>query len=438
MSSTINFNPLPKQFTAYQYLTDNETTEILFGGSIGGGKSKLAVAYLIINCLQYPGTRYLLGRSELKNLKQTTLQSFFDNCKEWGLDEQYTFNKIDNIITWTNGSQIILKDLKQSPSDPNFISLGSAEYTAAVIDEASEISEQAYTVIKTRLRYKLNEYNLIPKLLICSNPSKGWLYSGFYKPSIEGTLPVHKKFIQSLPKDNHHLPTEYVNSLTPQNLGQGFYNTLVLGNWDYATTDFDLFDSDALMNSFYINSPTPSNHKYISIDPASTGKDSTVISVWFGYDCIKIVKLLKNDTLQVTEKVKELMNSYNVKITNVIIDKVGVGTGIYDLLKGCVGFVANASPLNGEPFQHLKSQLFFKFAQLINTGQIGLTDSTYRDDIIQQLEAHKRFNIEKDGRAEVTPKSVVKQMIGKSPDFADALVMRMYFEYKKASLPLWY
>jgi phage terminase large subunit len=425
----IDFAPTNKQFLALELLNDNVTTEILYGGSISSGKSRVACYWLILSCLKYPGTKYLLGRSRLQNLKRTTLATFMDISREWNIQDKFNYNRQENVITFKNGSQIILMDLFQYPSDPDFVKLGSLELTGAVIDEAAEVAEKAYSTIKTRLRYKLNEYGLIPKVLICSNPSKNWLYSTFYKPFVDGTLPPNKQFIQALPGDNHYNPKSYLETLTPQTLGIGVYNVLVLGRWDFASTDYDLFDHDALMNCFYSDANKMSNTRYITIDPASSGKDSTCITVWMGYNCIKILKLDKNDTSQINTKVRELMMGYNVSINNVIIDKVGVGTGVYDLLKGCVGFVANAKVFNNEPFQHLKAQLFFKFSQMVNTGMIGIKDQTYLDDVVQQLEAHKRFNIDKDGKAEVTPKTIVKQQLGCSPDIADALMMRAYFEY---------
>jgi hypothetical protein len=100
--------------------------------------------------------------------------------------------------------------------------------------------------------------------------------------------------------------------------------------------------------------------------------------------------------------------------------------------------VANATPFDKQPYTNLKSQLYYKLAQMIENGQIGITDKTFIDDICIQLEAHKRYNVEADKKAEVTPKSIVKQMIGRSPDFADALSMRMYFEYYGGGTLLFY
>ena len=145
-----------------KYLLDDKTTEVLFGGAAGGGKSWVGVSYLILMCLEYPKTRYLMGRSKLDALKKTTLNTFFEVCTAWNLKaiDDYTFNGSSNVITFYNGSEIILKDLFLYPSDPNFDSLGSLEITGAFIDECNQIVYKAWQIVKSRIRYKLKEFNL--------------------------------------------------------------------------------------------------------------------------------------------------------------------------------------------------------------------------------------------------------------------------------------
>lgn len=432
------FKPTVKQFKALELLDDKVTTELLYGGSVSSGKSRIACYWLILSCLKFPGTRYLLGRARLLNLKRTTIKTFLDISKEWNIEHLFTFNRQDNVIKWANGSEIVLMDLFQYPSDPDFVKLGSMELTGAVIDEGGEVSEKAYRILKTRLRYKLKEYGLIPKLFICSNPSKNWLYNIFYQPYNDGTLPDYRRFIQALPTDNKYNSKDYLDSLTPESLGMGVYKMLMLGDWDYANSDYDLFEHSAVLNCFYSSSNKTSNTRYITIDPASSGRDSTVITVWIGYDCVKILELEKADTNVIVAKVRELMGQNNVSISNVVVDRVGIGVGVFDGLKGCQGFVANATPFNKEPYVNMKSQLYYKLAQMISRGEIGIADKTHLDEICVQLEAHKRYNVEADKKAEVTPKPIVKQMLGRSPDFADALSMRMYFEYYGGGTLLFY
>jgi len=117
-------NLIPKQEHAVYYLKDNETKELVYGGAAGGGKSALGVLWLIEQCQTYPGTRWLMGRSKLKALKETTLNSFFELATKLKITSQFNYNAQSGIIYWTNGSEILLKDLYAYPADPNFDSLG--------------------------------------------------------------------------------------------------------------------------------------------------------------------------------------------------------------------------------------------------------------------------------------------------------------------------
>src|SRR5512137_2881810 len=109
-----------KQNHAIYYLNDKITKMVLFGGSAGGGKTVIGCLWLIAMCQKYPRSRWVMGRSKLKALKETTLNTFFQITNDLGVNNQYKFNSQTNVITWNNGSEIILKDLFLFPSDPNF------------------------------------------------------------------------------------------------------------------------------------------------------------------------------------------------------------------------------------------------------------------------------------------------------------------------------
>src|SRR3990167_3812314 len=125
-----------------------------------------------------------MGRAKLKSLKESTLLTFFKVLKMFGLEQDidWKYSPMEGVVRFLKtGSSVYLKDLYHYPADPEFDSLGSTEYTGAFIDEASEISEKAFNIVKSRIRYKLDEYGLIPKILLCSNPTKNFAYREFYK-----------------------------------------------------------------------------------------------------------------------------------------------------------------------------------------------------------------------------------------------------------------
>ncbi|MFY7885173.1 MAG: phage terminase large subunit, partial [Dolichospermum sp.] len=289
---------LIKQEHAVYYLKDNITKEILYGGAAGGGKSALGVLWLIEQCQTYPGTRWLMGRSKLKTLKETTLNTFFELTSNLKLSASYNYNSQTGVITWTNGSEILLKDLYSYPADPNFDSLGSLEITGAFIDECNQISFKAWQIVTSRIRYKLNEYNLTPKILGTCNPAKNWTYSKFYLPTAAGTITETRKFIQSLPTDNPNLPPSYLDSLLA--LDENSKQRLYYGNWEFDNDPARLIDFDKIQNIF-TNDFVDSGDMYISADIARYGSDKMVILVWSGFRVIEIFTLDKSSITETAE-----------------------------------------------------------------------------------------------------------------------------------------
>src|SRR3990167_2006212 len=257
MMLEIRWKPSQKQLQAFNYLTDSVTTELLYGGGAGGGKSYLGCVWLIYCCLAYPETRYLMGRAVLKTLKDSTLLTFFQACKRFGLqkDIDYKYNYIQGVITFLKtGSEIYLKDLASYPSDPEFDELGSTEYTGAFVDEASQVSHKAYQIVMSRLRYKLDEYGLVPKILTATNPTKNFLYAEFYGPNRDGSLLPYKKFIQALVNDNPYISKHYVENL--KQLNEQSKQRLLFGNWEYDDDPTRLFEYEKILDIFTNEKPT--------------------------------------------------------------------------------------------------------------------------------------------------------------------------------------
>tara|TARA_R100000742_G_C4277208_1_gene98888 strand:- start:1282 stop:2592 length:1311 start_codon:yes stop_codon:yes gene_type:complete len=415
------------QAEAIEYLFDKTTTEVLFGGAAGGGKSWVGCSWLILMSLKYPKTRYLMGRSKLDSLKKTTLNTFLEVCEAWGLkaNKHYNFNGGSNIIKFYNKSEIMLKDLFLYPSDRNFDNLGSLEITGAFIDEANQITEKAKNIVASRMRYKLDDYGLIPKMLMTCNPAKNWVYTQYYRPSKEGKQKPYRKFIQSLVDDNEFISKYYKTQL--ETLDELSKQRLLFGNWEYDASKDNLIEYDAIINMF--TQKGIEGQKYISCDVARFGADKTVIMYWEGLHIKKIRTLLKSAVNDVVDEVRQLQQTNGVPLRNIIIDEDGVGGGAKDFLR-CQGFTNNARPLKKENYQNLKTQCYYKLAELINKAQIGIScpDINVKNNIIEECEQVRMKDADKDNKLQIVPKETIKDIIGRSPDYSDALAMRMYYE----------
>jgi len=418
---------LPKQEGAIFYLKDNTTTELIYGGAAGGGKSAVGCLWLMEMCQKYEGSRWLMGRSKLSSLKETTLKTFFELAGQLGIVDQFKYNAMSNVIYWHNGSEIILKDLFSYPSDPNYDSLGSLEITGAFIDECNQVVYKAWQIVNSRIRYKLHEFGLIPKMLGTCNPSKNWVYKEFYKPSSNETIKSYRKFIQALPSDNPHLHPSYLESLL--RLDKNSRERLYYGNWEYDNDPATLIEMDAITDYFNPIHLEKTGRKYMTIDVARKGKDKTVFRVWHGWVCIYRDSILKSPLTTVVTRAKELQEKYNIPTTSVIADEDGVGGGVVDFL-GCEGFVNNSRPLNDENYDNLKSQCSVKMAYKIQLREAGevCTDTDVKDSTGEEMGQVKIKDIDKDGKVGIIPKNVITQIIGRSPDDWDTIMMRYYFD----------
>lgn len=438
---------LPKQALALNCLRSNHINELLYGGGAGGGKSFLGCYWLISNCLKYPGTRWVMGRAVLKTLKETTLNSFFDVARMMGLKHgiHWRLNSQTGTIVFAGTkSEIILKDLAFYPSDPNFDELGSLEITGAFVDECNQIVEKAWEILKSRIRYKLDEYGLVPTVMGSCNPAKNWVYRRFYQPKENGTLPDSMEFIPALARENHKVSKHYVANL--ESLSDPVSRARLLnGDWNYDSNPNMLCDGDSIRAIFGKNIIQGAD-KYIVADIARFGSDRAIITVWDGWKIVEYMVFETSATTIIQSAILALRNKHNIPADRCIADEDGVGGGVVDNC-GILGFVNNSTPLphpetqEVENYFNLQCQMGFYLAKKINNRELLFAAEIAgdeKDKIIAELEQLQTWKADSDGKLRIKPKAEIKLEIGHSPDWRDVLLMRSYFDYTKTKFQLQY
>ena len=440
-----------RQLEVAQYYSDSITEQILTGGAKGGGKSFLCASLIFGDALIYPETMYFIARKELTDLRKFTIPTIHEVFQRWNLkiDDYATFNGQDNCFNLYNKSKVFLIACKDEPSDPMFERFGSMQMTRGWIEEGGEVEEAAQQNLWLSIgRWKNDIYQLKKKLLITCNPKKGWMKREFIDPYTQGTLPQTKKFVPMLAHDNPYLPDGYVETLSNIK-DQATRERLFLGNWDYDEDQNALTTYDALSDAFS-TTVTKNNQKYLIVDVARFGKDSTTIQLWSGLELQRIEKYQKQDTQNSIQKIKDYAATYQVPYSNIMVDEDGIGGAVVDGLQGVKGFIANSHPLPTSTeirgkfsrmesfliektnYQNLKSQCAFKLAELLNEHKIAFKVPEYRNEIIEDLTALlKQKNKDSDGKLQIIPKDEVKQAIGHSPDIGDPLIYRAWFELSK-------
>jgi hypothetical protein len=344
-------------------------------------------------------------------------------------DKHFTYNGQDNTVKLFNNSIIILKNLEYTPSDPNYERLQGYEVSAIGVDEASQISETCYNILKSRIRYKLTDYNLIPKIILTCNPGNNYIKRIFYIPFQEGNLPESKVFIQSLITDNPYVSQDYIDML--QTLPAEQKKRLLYGDWFFTDEIGKLFDYDDIVSASYRNAPNPADKKYISVDVARFGNDTSIAIVWVGLTVVEIVRYKKIDTVELSNNIKELIAKHGIHPSQVICDSDGLGAGVVDNIR-CTAFVNNSSPLHKQNYGNLKSQCYVKLSDMVKEGKISINimDSAIVEELTQELLTVRLKDVDKDNKIQVISKDEQKKVLGKSPDLSDALMFRMYWEIK--------
>lgn len=424
-----------KQQEALEFFQDDKTDEIMLCGGAGSAKSIIAQFFVLKYCLKYAGFRVALVRKDITLSITTVIKSLQEVMELQGIPESVmTFDRQTNTYTFENGSEIILINGTITPIDRgNQISrLGSLAVSLCVIDEGNQIEEEFYDVMNTRVRFvppSMDKVKYIPKMVVITNPDvNSFLYTRFWKKYKDGTLPANNKVIHSTVEDNPFMPLSY--KIKMRNYKEPQYSRLYLGEW-VAQSDDVLIEQDKLDNLFKPLDPTQFKPNRLSCDPARFGQDSTIICLADELTITHIIKLNNKSTKEVADEIKKLMQKYDIQPNRVIIDADGLGSGVCDNIRGSIGIHNNAVAVNRENYYNIKTQMFYKFSELADKITI-ICSSDDETAIKKEFGAIDKI-IKNDDKWKITSKSEIKNKIGKSPDYADALAYLMYFNLKNNS-----
>lgn len=220
---------LPKQ---KQFIFDNYSLFLGYGGGIGSGKTLAAIIKVLLR-IQNPETghleRILIARKDYPKLIDSIETELFDRwpqIKSW-------FCKEESIITFPNGAQIYIRHATDVQD------FKGPTYTAAYLDQIEEFTENMFFHIFGRLRPVGRNTKI--QLWFTFNPNgHDWLYRVFKKnqdlrDAGKRGADFKMKIIETTTYDNKYLPQEFLDGLTVMKREQPtLYRRLVMGSWEAA------------------------------------------------------------------------------------------------------------------------------------------------------------------------------------------------------------
>jgi len=188
---------------------------VLLEGGGRSGKTFIACYIFIIRALKYPGTRHLMARFRFAHAKQAICYDTMPAVlRALGLNSRVKLNKSDWFYEFPNGSTIWIGGLDDKERLEKI--LGN-EYATIFLNEASQISFDAYEIIITRLN---PPKGVKGKIIIDYNPPSitHWGYVVFHKRQFPDGRPVPDddfKTIKMNPSDNQeNISEEYLRNLS--------------------------------------------------------------------------------------------------------------------------------------------------------------------------------------------------------------------------------
>lgn len=217
-----------------------------------------------------------------------------------------------------------------------------------------------------------------------------------------------------------------------------------LGCWKYLPGRDQLFDRSNLLDCFdstWITGGKSLRERYITADIAMEGADKFVIMVWDGWKVIHLEVIDKSDGSQVLGKLRELSRRFKVPTSQICYDGDGVGSYLRGFLSSAYSFQGGSGPIpmrvrgKSKPvkpnYENLRTQCYHLLAGMTKNIKLHLPQDVFlpqiKNMVIQELMAHKKRDPGPSGKIRISRKAEVKEIIGRSPDFSDCLMMRMIF-----------
>jgi PBSX family phage terminase large subunit len=225
----MSYDLLDKQAEFMEIPHNNPLDVAIYQGGYGSGKTWCGALLGTMLARKYPKSRGLVGAKEYELVRKTTLVAYLEHLEALGYKEKvdYTYNKVDKIIKFKNGSEILFSAL----DDPE--KFKSLDLHWAEIEEASQIDDSSFKQLLGRLRNThrgKNWKNFRYRLFGHTNPQadKGWIYERFVAHPKE-----NYRLIIAPTTNNIYLPEHFVQSLK-DSFDEEYYRINVLGEFgDY-------------------------------------------------------------------------------------------------------------------------------------------------------------------------------------------------------------
>ncbi len=409
-------NFFPKQLEAKEASKRFKFT--LFGGSVGSGKSRWLRWMMVYWLMKYygkykiKGVRAGLFCEDYPSLNDRHLSKIKFEFPDW----LGKFNEAKHEFTLAPeyGNGIIAFRNLDDPS--KYLSV---EFAVIGIDEINRNPKTTFDMLRSRHRWP--GIKDVRFLAGCNPLGEAWVKNMWVKR----LFPPDEKeqyefvFVPALPTDNPHLDPSYYKSL--ESLPENQRKAYLEGNWDAFDEGLDekgylRLLTDREYQASLVQSGKHTGYLVLGIDPAAGGDNSAIVLKSGNLQEIIFNQKLR-DTMDLVGVIMDINQKYAVDMN--VVDKTGVGQGIYDRLKELnfpVRGVAFGEKSEDPMFQNLKADLHWRERKWLLSGGRLIQNFGWNE-----FEIVKYKN--KDGKILIQPKEDLFREGIMSPNCVDAAVL---------------
>lgn len=213
--------------------------------------------------------------------------------------------------------------------------------------------------------------------------------------------------------------------------------SLLKGNWKVALSGNDLYEYGAFLGMFNNVYNVKSGTRSITADIALKGSNKFLVFCFDGNEVIDALVMDKSRGNEVIDGITTMAKKHRVQNQHIIFDNDGVGQFVDGFIHGAIEFNNGGRPLNGENYEHLKAQCYYRSGDAVSRGEYRVSEyvasmmyddkMTFKQRFLFERKAIKRGKADTDGKLKIIPKDQMKAKLnGDSPDVMDAFMMHEY------------
>lgn len=420
-----------------------EIDEIVLIGPTGVGKSALAAHVFISICDEFPMSQVFVWRKNFSTARKTIWRTYKKMLADMNFieEEHYHLNEGSLLIEFPNKSIITFAEA-DATKDRDQNKIKGLDITANQVEESNEFVEDAVDMIMSR-KGRANQSGQPSINILTMNPNNGWTKSRYYDKWKKNQLPSNVLVIEFTLEDSWQTDKD-INSLI-KSKPKWWVERYMKNNWNYLDEDHALisgylWEKASVYRMPEVDEEYPSVqrkvrlNKVIGVDVSDSGPDATVVSI-IEHGVLTEQFELKLPEMQYGQNkdddarprgyiLAQKLVSYaegkgfdKSHARQISLEVNGVGTSMRDGMK-MLGWRIDEYTATGKS----RNETLLNMRRALDEGEVQvLQGDNYRghdNELWRELSAHDTDIV--DGVEKVTKKEKIKEVLGRSPDYADS------------------